>query len=127
MAKYRAKQLSIIEAEPFLPPLQIPKGVINVYETGSGDFVGEVWTYQGQKIVVKQGEWIVKDKGDNCYYPIANDVFIEKYELDNGICECCKTNYATTLHTCPRKMDLHGDNELCNCCNECQDGCRESI
>jgi hypothetical protein len=33
MAKYRSKQINEIEAEQFLPPLQIPKGVFNVYVT----------------------------------------------------------------------------------------------
>jgi hypothetical protein len=34
--KYIAIVKSEIEAEQFIPPLQIPKGVINVYEMGKG-------------------------------------------------------------------------------------------
>lgn len=88
MAKYVAKQIPEIEAEQFLPPLQIPKGVINVYEMGEGTeknptwFTGEVWTIQGEKVRVKPFEWIVKEPGNNDrYYPISDEVFKSKYEL----------------------------------------------
>ena len=88
MATYKAKKINIIEAEQFLPPLQVPKGVFNVYEMGKGTeedptwFTGEVWTIQGEKVRVKAGEWIVQESGDNSrFYPISNDVFLEKYEL----------------------------------------------
>ena len=88
MAKYRAKQITEIEAEQFNPPFQIPKGVFNVYEMGEGTdekptwYTGEVWTIQGEKVRVRAGEWIVQEP-DNSerYYPISDEVFKRKYEL----------------------------------------------
>jgi hypothetical protein len=84
MAIYRQKCIYDIEAEQFVPPLKIPKGVMNVYEMnpGSGYFAGEVWTIQGEKVRVHPGEWIVQERGNpERYYPIADVVFKEKYEL----------------------------------------------
>jgi hypothetical protein len=81
MAKYRAKKINVIEAEQFLPPNQIPKGVFNVYEIGEGTFTGQVWTIQGQRVTVKPGEWIVQESGNpERHYPIADEVFRGKYE-----------------------------------------------
>ena len=62
MAKYRAKQINEIEAEQFLPPNQIPKGVFNVYGSPNGEvYSGQVWTIQGERVNVKAGEWIVQE------------------------------------------------------------------
>lgn len=83
MAKYRAKQITEIEAEQFLPPHQIPKGVFNVYGSPDGKtFSGQVWTIQGERVNVKAGEWIVQEP-DNSerFYQIADEVFKRKYEL----------------------------------------------
>jgi hypothetical protein len=83
MAKYRAKQINQIEAEQFLPPLQIPKGVFNVYGSPNGEvYSGQVWTIQGERVNVKSGEWIVQEPDNpERYYPIADEVFKRKYEL----------------------------------------------
>jgi hypothetical protein len=83
MAKYRAKYITEIEAEQFLPPFKIPKGVINVYASPNGEvYSGQVWTIQDERVNVKAGEWIVQEP-DNSerYYPIADEVFQRKYEL----------------------------------------------
>lgn len=87
MSKFRAKQINVIEAEQFLPPLKIPEGVINVYSLGGmntgapTEFTGEVWTIQGEKVRVKSGEWIIQEP-DNSerFYPISDEVFTRKYE-----------------------------------------------
>jgi hypothetical protein len=82
MARYRAKQINEIEAEQFLPPHQIPKGVSDVYELSDGVFSGRVWTIQGQRVSVNAGEWIVEESNNSdCHYPIDDTVFREKYEL----------------------------------------------
>lgn len=83
MAKYRAKQITEIEAEQFLPPNQIPKGVFNVYGSPDGTvYSGQVWTIQGQRVNVKTGEWIVQEPDNpERFYPIADEVFKRKYEL----------------------------------------------
>jgi hypothetical protein len=83
MAKYRAKQINEIEAEQFLPPNQIPKGVFNVYSSPDGTFYsGKVWTIQNQMVNVEAGEWIVQEPNNsNRYYPISDKVFKNKYEL----------------------------------------------
>lgn len=85
MAKYIQKELQVIEAEQFLPSQnKIPKGVFNVYQMGSGDntwFTGEVWTIQAQRVRVREGEWIVTEPNNpERHYPIANEVFINKYQ-----------------------------------------------
>lgn len=83
MAKYIAKKTKIIEAEQFLPPYQIPKGVINVYGSPDGKtYSGQVWTIQGERVNVKAGEWIVQEEGNpDRYYPIADDVFRKLYYI----------------------------------------------
>lgn len=83
MAKYRAKQITEIEAEQFLPPNQIPRGMINVYISPDGTiYSGEVWTIQGEIVNVKAGEWVVQEPDSpERYYPIADEVFKRKYEL----------------------------------------------
>ena len=83
MAKYRAKQITEIEAEQFLPPNQIPKGVFNVYDSLDGTvYSGQVWTIQDERVNVKAGEWIVQEPDNpERYYPIADEVFKRKYEL----------------------------------------------
>lgn len=83
MAKYRAKKITEIEAEQFLPPYGIPHGVFNVYQAPDGiGYSGEVWTIQGQIVHVKPGEWIVREKDNpERFYPIADSVFRDKYEL----------------------------------------------
>lgn len=30
-------------------------------------------------------------------------------------------------HTCPFKMEIHGDDTWCNCCNNCADACRVEV
>ena len=83
MAKYRAKQITEIEAEQFLPPNQIPKGVFNVYCSPDGTVYScQVLTIQGERVNVKAGEWIVQEPDNpERYYPIADEVFKRKYEL----------------------------------------------
>ena len=84
MAKYRSKQINEIEAEQFLPPNQIPKGVFNVYGSSPDGTVysGQVLTIQGERVNVKTGEWIVQEPDNpERYYPIADEVFKRKYEL----------------------------------------------
>ena len=85
MAKYKAKQISIIEAEQFLPPIKVPKGVFNVYCSPDGStYSGQVWTIQGERVNVKAGEWIVQEPNNpDRHYPISDDVFRQKYELVN--------------------------------------------
>lgn len=76
--KFIAKKT--IEAEQFLPPHKIPKGVFNVYELSDGVFSGQIW-HQGEVINIKPGDWIVEnpDSPDK-YSAINNDVFLAKYE-----------------------------------------------
>lgn len=83
MAKYRQKQINEVEAEQFLPPYQIPKGVFNVYGSPNGEFYfGEVWTILGEKVVVRAGEWIIQEpRNPERYYSVADEVFKRKYEL----------------------------------------------
>lgn len=83
MARYRAKQINEVEAEQFLPPHKIPKGVFNVYAfPNSEGYSGQVRTIQNQIVNVNYGEWIVQE-ADNPerHYPIADEVFRRKYEL----------------------------------------------
>ncbi len=82
--KYQAKQRKIIKAEQFLPPQQIPRGVMNVYEGANdpGIYSGEVVTAQGERVFVQPGEWIVKEPEahPDRYYPIADEIFQELYD-----------------------------------------------
>ena len=85
MKKYKTKQITEIEAEQFLPPNQIPSGVMNVYSSVDGTtYSGQVVTIQGERVNVKPGEWIVRESDNpDRYYPIADAVFKRKYELIN--------------------------------------------
>lgn len=83
MAKYIARKIEEIEAEQFLPPNKIPKGVFNVYCSPNGEvYSGQVWTIQGERISVKAGEWIVQESDNpERHYPVSDEVFKRKYEL----------------------------------------------
>lgn len=44
-----------------------------------------VTTIQGQRVPVEPGEWIVQEADGVHYYPIADDVFRLKYELEADV------------------------------------------
>lgn len=72
---------TIIDAEQFTDPENPPRGVLR----DGGTFY--VVTIQGTKIVVKPGEWIVKEDGaGDQYYPIAPEVFAKRYRPLGGRC-----------------------------------------
>jgi len=79
MAKYRAKVIPEIEAEQFLPPDNIPKGVYdvrNITKVTEPIYIGRVLTIQGQEVTVHAGEWIVQESKDPTrHYPIDDSVF----------------------------------------------------
>lgn len=83
MAKYRAKQIDEIEAEQFLPPCQIPRGIFSVYCSHDGIVChGHVYNIQGKIVNVKPSEWIVQEPDNpERFYLIADEVFKRKYEL----------------------------------------------
>lgn len=82
MPKYQAKKRKIIEAEQFLPPHQIPRGVGVLREENSSESVFVIETMQGEVVRVKSGEWIVAEgeAHPDRYYPIANEIFRDLYE-----------------------------------------------
>jgi hypothetical protein len=68
---------------------------------------------------------------------ISNEVYdythIVAYELyftvlpdTEGLCDC-GNHPKVELHDCPRKMELEGDDELCDCCEVCESNCRDDI
>jgi len=94
--KFRAK--GTIEAEQFVPPHKIPKGVFNVYEMTEGVFGGEIETTEGRKYVIS-GLWIAEEPDNpGKYYPIYDNVIQEKYEPDTNTwdqaCETLLSNLA---------------------------------
>jgi hypothetical protein len=39
-------------------------------------------------------------------------------------CPRCRSDEGEEDHTCPYKSDLDGDyHSMCNCCEQCQEGC----
>ncbi len=84
MRKFRPVSTETIYAEQFLPPGKIPDGVMNVRLISVGDtklYTGQVTTIQGEVVVIKSGEWVVREKQDpSRHYPVADDVFRDKYE-----------------------------------------------
>jgi predicted HicB family RNase H-like nuclease len=42
------------------------------------------------------------------------------------LCEKCD-NHATEPHTCLYLLEIDEDNSLCNCCEACEDQCRDRI
>lgn len=85
MAKFIVKVIPVIEAEQFIPPNQIPRGVYdirNVSKVADPIYIGRVLTIQGQEVTVHSGEWIVTESSDDTrHYPIDDLVFQKKYEL----------------------------------------------
>lgn len=89
MPKY-SNNIETIDVEQFIPPFQIPKGVINVYEMGHGTeenptwFTGEVWVSRNgnpKKERIKEGDWVAKDDAcPNCFRIISNDYLQSKYK-----------------------------------------------
>jgi hypothetical protein len=43
------------------------------------------------------------------------------------VCPSCGLNEATLPHTCPFKSEINWDDELCQCCEECQSTCEDEI
>jgi hypothetical protein len=81
MPQFKQKEISIIQAEQFLPPSEIPIGVIDAHQDLDGNWFGYVLTIQGELVKVKSTEWIVQElENRNRYYPIQNEVFCRKYE-----------------------------------------------
>ena len=87
MAKYKY-EFGEVEAEQFLPPHQIPKGVINVYQMGGGTednptwYSGEINTTTSEKRQrVSQGEWVIEEpEHQEKYYIVLDEVFKRKYQ-----------------------------------------------
>ena len=47
---------------------------------------------------------------------------------DITCCDTCRKNNAEATHGCPFAEDVHDDYEKqCNCCEDCQQECRDSI
>jgi hypothetical protein len=113
--KIRTKKT--IEAEQFLPPHKIPKGVFNVYELSEGVFSGQLW-HQGERINIRPGDWIVEnpDSSDK-YSAINNEVFLEKYEPVPGTTTKEKIIVGEDM-ICPI-TGQHCDDECCTVGSEC--------
>jgi hypothetical protein len=43
----------------------------------------KVTTIHGETAIVRLGDWIVKEGKLGCYYPIKDDIFLDKYCLDD--------------------------------------------
>ena len=47
---------------------------------------------------------------------------------EEKLCSKCGRNPAEELHPCPYQQEIYGEEEeLCDCCCECQGDCNESI
>jgi len=42
-------------------------------------------------------------------------------------CQRCGNDPAENLHPCPFKQEIHDDDELCNCCDDCMHECAMDI
>ena len=42
-------------------------------------------------------------------------------------CDRCEKNPGTYPHTCPLAQEIHGDDSLCNCCDECCQECANDV
>ncbi len=86
MAKYKY-EFGEVEAGQFIPPYQIPRGVFNVYEMGSGTednptwFTGEIVTTTSDvRQRVTAGEWVIEEpEHPNKFYIVLDEVFRRKY------------------------------------------------
>lgn len=49
--------------------------------------------------------------------------------MDEDVNKCakCHENEAKALHPCPYKTQINDDDSLCDCCEECEDDCRDNI
>ncbi len=44
-----------------------------------------------------------------------------------NVCKGCYVNEGNGKHTCPFKIEITGNDEKCNCCDECRSGCCQEI
>lgn len=51
----------------------------------------------------------------------------EIYEFDGKENEHSCQHERVTPHKCPYRWELHDDETLCSCCEECEDNCRDDI
>ena len=79
MAKYKSKPV-IIEAEQFFQDKPLPFS-----DKGACCFDGIDWyvetMHDGQKCVIKSGDWILPEPDGTHFYPIKDEVCRNKYEL----------------------------------------------
>ena len=47
--------------------------------------------------------------------------------INDSVCGRCKTEQAIPDHTCPYAQEIHNDDKLCNCCDDCQYNCAMEI
>ena len=72
-----------IEAEQFVPPLGIPKGVFNVYGAPNRkNYSGQIWNNLGERVNVKPTDYIVtSDYNPDRYYSMTKDYLETNFEL----------------------------------------------
>jgi hypothetical protein len=61
---------------------------------------------------------------------VSEEVFNSNWDAIFGkkeLCESCNNNKAESLHTCPFSEEIYGDNQQCNCCDDCQNQCCQAI
>ena len=80
--KFRKKPV-IIEAEQFREKEQFP---LPFADRWACNYDGENWyviTAHGQKTIIVDGDWIIPEPDNRCFYPCKPDIFEATYELVN--------------------------------------------
>lgn len=53
---------------------------------------------------------------------------MENEEYDDHVCRCrCGEEVDGNMHPCPFRQEIHGCDEECNCCADCQYQCAMDI
>lgn len=75
-----------IEAEQFVPPLRIPKGVFNVYGAPNGEnYSGQIWNNLGERVGVKPTDYIVySDYNPDRHYSMSQHYLEANFEPISG-------------------------------------------
>jgi hypothetical protein len=83
--RYRSKET--VEAEQFLPPNQVPKGIFNLSKIKGQKLAGSTYNLRGKKVRIIAGSWIIYPKKvlPGRYLVLSDEDFRNQYEIPDGV------------------------------------------
>lgn len=95
--------------------VHIPRGAVHSFETIGDSVVFETSTPSTTPAIRVEDE-----------YDVTTAVVVDPVTLEAIVCERCHSP-GKSSHECPFKMDIHGSDEPCTCCEGCEYECTMDI